>query len=83
MLLKEDEDKNPLMRLFTKEEIKALGYFLNDRDNGENIRNELAHYIVDKSKVSENQILILFDILLFILLKIDYRGVIFEEKTDK
>ena len=71
------------MRLFTKEEIKALGYFLNDRDNGENIRNELAHYIVDKSKVSENQILILFDILLFILLKIDYRGVIFEEKTDK
>lgn len=83
VLLKEDEDKNPLMRLFTKEEIKALGYFLNDRDNGENIRNELAHYIVDKSKVSENQILILFDILLFILLKIDYRGVIFEEKTDK
>ena len=83
VLLKEDEDKNPLMRLFSKEEISALSYFLNDRDNGENIRNELAHYIVDKSKVSENQILILFDILLFILLKIDYRGVIFEEKTDK
>ena len=82
MLLKEDEDKNPLMRLFTKEEISALSYFLNDRDNGENIRNELAHYIIDKSKVSENQILILFDILLFILLKLDYKGVIFEEKTN-
>ena len=81
VLLKEDEDKNPLMRLFTKEEINALGYFLNDRDNGENIRNELAHYIVDKSKVSENEILILFDILLFILLKLEYRGVIFEEKN--
>lgn len=82
VLLKEDEDKNPLMRLFTKEEISALSYFLNDRDNGENIRNELAHYIIDKSKVSENQILILFDILLFILLKLDYKGVIFEEKTN-
>ena len=82
VLLKEDEDKNPLMRLFTKEEINALGYFLNDRDNGENIRNELAHYIVDKSKVSQKETLILFDILLFILLKLDYKGVIFEEKTD-
>ena len=82
VLLRDDEDKNPLMRLFSKEEISALSYFLNDRDNGENIRNKLAHYIVDKSKVSENETLFLFDILLFILLKLDYKGVIFEEKTN-
>lgn len=66
------------MKLFSKNEINALNFFLNDRENGENIRNKLAHYTINASEVDEMDIIFLLDILLFILLKVDYQGVVFE-----
>lgn len=77
-LLEQDEDQNPLTKLFEVKELEALSFFLNDRENGENIRNNIAHYIMDSADISEMDIIFLLDILMFILLKVDYQGIEFE-----
>ena len=81
-LLKDNEEKNSLMKLFNKNEINALNFFLNDRENGENIRNKLAHYTINIGEVDEMDTIFLLDILLFILLKVDYQGVVFENRSN-
>lgn len=83
-LVGKDEDKNSLVltKLFNAYELNALSYFLNDRDNGENIRNVLAHYTVNKCDIDQKEALFLLDIVLFILLKVYYNGVAFEEKNN-
>jgi hypothetical protein len=81
-LLKDNEEKNSLRKLFSKNEINALNFFLNDRENGENIRNKLAHYTINTTEFNEIDVIFLLDILLFILLKVDYQGVIFENRSN-
>lgn len=78
-LLKDNEEKNPLMKLFSKNEINALNFFLNDRDNGENTRNRVAHYIINADEVKNIDAMFLLDILLFILLKVYYQGIVLEK----
>lgn len=76
--LEEDEEKNPLSKLFQIKELEALSFFLNDRENGKNLRNNLAHYLIDSNELNEIDVIFLLDILIFILLKVDYQGVVFE-----
>lgn len=70
--------QNPLTKLFKIKELEALNFFLNDRENGENIRNNIMHYLIDNNKVQETNIILLLDILIFILLKVYYQGISFE-----
>ncbi|WP_294188841.1 hypothetical protein [uncultured Clostridium sp.] len=79
-LLEQDDEQNPLTKLFEVKELEALNFFLNDRENGENLRNKLAHYTINTSQVSEMDVIFLLNILLFILLKVDYQGVAYENK---
>lgn len=81
-LLEQDDEQNPLTKLFEVKELEALNFFLNDRENGENIRNKLAHYTINTSEVNEMHLIFLLDILLFILLKVDYQGVVFENRSN-
>lgn len=80
-LLEQDHEQNPLTKLFEVKELEALNFFLNDRENGENIRNNIAHYITEVTDINEIDIIFLLDILMFILLKVDYQGVEFEKKV--
>lgn len=76
-LLTNNKENNSLMNLFKKNELEALNFFLNDRENGENIRNSIAHYIINKRDIKEADVIFLIDILLFILISIKNKSDIF------
>lgn len=69
--------KNPLSKLFQIKELEALNFFLNDRQNGENSRNNVAHYLIESNELSEMNVIFSLDILIFVLLKVDYLGIVF------
>ena len=77
-LLTNNKENNSLMNLFKKNELEALNFFLNDRENGENIRNSIAHYIINKRDIKEADVIFLIDILLFILISIKNKSDIFK-----
>ena len=68
-----------LRKLFAEEEIETMDYFLVNDEYGWNLRNRLSHYNINSSDVSEQHCIQLIHIMIFILIKIDYEGVIFEE----
>ncbi|WP_214802396.1 DUF4209 domain-containing protein [Exiguobacterium sp. ERU656] len=70
-----------LRKLFAEEEIETMDYFLVNDEYGWNLRNRLAHYNIDSSDISEQHCIQLIHIMIFILIKIDYEGVIFEKTS--
>lgn len=78
VLLDYERKDNILLRIFDLYEIEALNYFLCNKDKGKNLRNLLAHYQVDSSNIRETEFLCLLNILIFILIKIDYNGLVFD-----
>lgn len=72
-------EKSVLRKIFTAEEIETLDYFLINDEYGLNLRNRLAHYNIESNEVGLEYFARLLHILIFILIKIDYQGIIFEE----
>ncbi|EST11995.1 hypothetical protein P343_09875 [Sporolactobacillus laevolacticus DSM 442] len=70
---------NKLRLLFSKEELETMDYFLTNNDYGMNMRNNLAHYNINAEDVDITYFSILMHIFIFILVKIDYQGLVFEK----
>lgn len=68
-----------LRRIFNQEEIESMDYFLVNDEYGLNIRNRLAHYNIEASEVGLEYFAKLLHMVIFILIKVDYQGCIFEE----
>lgn len=79
VLLDYERKNNILLEIFDLYEIEALHYFLCNKDYGRNLRNILAHYTTSSDSIRENEFLYLLHILIFILIKIDYKGVVFDK----
>lgn len=68
-----------LRKIFNEEEIETMDYFLINDEYGLNIRNRLAHYNIEASEVGLEYFAKLLHMVIFILIKVDYQGFIFEE----
>lgn len=68
-----------LRKIFNEEEIETMDYFLINDEYGLNIRNRLAHYNIEASEVGVEYFSKLMHMVIFILVKVDYQGCIFEE----
>lgn len=74
-------DNSVLRKLCAEEELETIDYFLVNDEYGWNLRNRLAHYNINSDDVSDQYCIQLIHIMIFILVKIDYQGGLFEEKT--
>lgn len=80
VLLDYERRDNVLLEIFDIYEIEALHYFLCNKEYGRNLRNVLAHYTINSEDIREVELLYLLHILLFILIKIYYQGMIFDKE---
>lgn len=71
---------NKLRLLFSKEELETMEYFLTNKEYGMNLRNRLAHYNINSEEVDITHFSILMHIFIFILVKIDYQGLAFDNE---
>ncbi|MDT8860991.1 DUF4209 domain-containing protein [Alkalihalobacillus sp. MEB130] len=75
-----DLKKEPsLGKVFTKDEIETMEYFLTNDEYGLNLRNRLAHYNIASNEVRIEQFALLLHIFIFILVKLELQGVVFED----
>ncbi|MGP4107948.1 hypothetical protein [Virgibacillus sp. L01] len=73
-------DINKLLLLFSKEEMETMDYYLTNKEYGWNLRNRLAHYNISMDELSMENCSCLLHFLIFILIKIEYEGTVFDEE---
>ncbi|MEK4566927.1 DUF4209 domain-containing protein [Alkalihalobacillus sp. FSL R5-0424] len=76
---KAEPEDNKLLLVFTKEELETMDYYLINSEYGWNLRNRIAHYNIEKAEVSVQDFSCLLHLLIFIFVKIEYQGMVFDE----